>query len=119
MTSGGEELQFDWRRGGAAAGALIATLILLAMVVLVAMSNHQRDEALDGERHAYDVNLLTRSVDASIANAEAALGRFVLDEDVTSSGNIYYSQWRLAGQQIRQLDRLVAPDRTQPTGRVA
>ncbi|HJR82427.1 MAG TPA: hypothetical protein VJ775_00730, partial [Sphingomicrobium sp.] len=89
MTSGGEELQFDWRRGGAAAGAFVATLILLAMVVLVAMSNHQRDRALEGERHAYDVNLLTRSVDASIARAEAALGRFVLDEDVKSSGNIY------------------------------
>jgi len=114
MTSGGEELQFDWRRGGAAAGAFIATLILLAMVVLVAMSNHQRDQALDGERHAYDVNLLTRSVDASIANAEAALGRFVLDEDVRSSGNIYYSQWRLAGQQIHQLEQLV---RSQPEQR--
>jgi signal transduction histidine kinase len=110
MTSGGEELQFDWRRGGAAAGAFIATLILLAMVVLVAMSNNQRDEALNGERHAYDVNLLTRSVDASIANAEAALGRFVLDEDVKSSGNIYYSQWRLAGQQIRELEQLVRTD---------
>jgi signal transduction histidine kinase len=110
MTSGGEELQFDWRRGGAAAGAFIATLILLAMVVLVAISNHQRDQALNGERHAYDVNLLTRSVDASIANAEAALGRFVLDEDVGTSGNIYYSQWRLAGQQIRELEQLVRSD---------
>ena len=110
MTSGGEELQFDWRRGGAAAGAFVATLVLLAMVVLVAMSNHQRDQALDGERHAYDVNLLTRSVDASIARAEAALGRFVLDEDVRTSGNIYYSQWRLAGQQIRELEQLVRTD---------
>jgi len=110
MTSGGEELQFDWRRGGAAAGAFIATLILLAMVVLVAMSNHQRDRALNGERHAYDVNLLTRSVDASMARAEAALGRFVLDEDEKGSGNIYYSQWRLAGQQISELEQLVRTD---------
>ena len=113
MTSGGEELQFDWRRGGAAAVAFVATLVLLAMVVLVAMSNHQRDRALDGERHAYDVNLLTRSVDASIARAEAALGRFVLDEDEKTSGNIYYSQWRLAGQQIRQLEQLVRTDEQQ------
>ena len=110
MTPSGDDLQFDWRRGGAAAGALVATLILLAMVVLVAMSNQARDRALAGERHAYDVNLLTRSVDASIARAEAALGRFVLDEDERGSGNIYYSQWRLAGQQISQLERLVRTD---------
>jgi signal transduction histidine kinase len=110
MTPSWDNLQFDWRRGGAAAGALVATLILLAMVVLVAMSNQARDRALAGERHAYDVNLLTRSVDASIARAEAALGRFVLDEDERGSGNIYYSQWRLAGQQISQLERLVRTD---------
>jgi signal transduction histidine kinase len=76
----------------------------------VAMSNQARDRALDGERHAYDVNLLTRSVDASIARAEAGLGRFVLDENVETSGNIYYSQWRLAGQQIRELEQLVRSD---------
>ncbi len=113
MTPSGDDLQFDWRRGGAAAGALVATLILLAMVVLVAMSNQTRDRALAGERHAYDVNLLSRAVDASISRAEAALGRFVLDEEVRTSGNIYYSQWRLAGQQIRQLERLVRSDPAQ------
>jgi signal transduction histidine kinase/ActR/RegA family two-component response regulator len=108
MTPDREDNQFDWRGGGAAAGALIATLILLVMVFLVAFSNEARDKALSGERHAYDVSLLTRSVDASIARSEAALGRFVLDERVKSSGNIYYSEWRLAGHQIRQLERLVA-----------
>jgi signal transduction histidine kinase/ActR/RegA family two-component response regulator len=110
MTPSGDDLQFDWRRGGAAAGALLATLVLLAMVVLVAMSNQARDRALAGERHAYDVNLLTRAVDASISRAEAGLGRFVLDEEVKTSGNIYYSQWRLAGRQINQLERLVRTD---------
>ncbi|WP_310468905.1 ATP-binding protein [Sphingomonas sp.] len=110
-----EEISFDWRRGGAAAGALIATLILLAMVVLVAFSNRARDDALEGERHAYDVTLLVRTVDASISQSEAALGRFVLDEKVETSGNIYYNQWRLAGYQIRQLDRLVARDAEQRT----
>ncbi|HVL78512.1 MAG TPA: ATP-binding protein [Sphingomicrobium sp.] len=110
MTPGGDELRFDWRRGGAAAGALIATLLLLAMVVLVALSNQARDQALQGERRAYDVNLLTRAVDANIARAEAALGRFVLDEDERGSGNIYYAHWRQAGHQIRQLERLVAAD---------
>lgn len=107
MTPEVEDIRFDWRRGGAAAGALIATLVLLGMIFLVAMSNSARDRALELERHAYDVTLLTRTVDASISRSEAALGRFVLDEEVETSGNIYYNQWRLAGHQIRELERLV------------
>ncbi len=106
MTAG-DDRRLDWRGGGAAAGALVATLILLGMVSLVAMSNNARDQALDGERHAYDVTLLTRTLDASMARSEAALGRFVLDENVATSGNIYYGQWRLAEQQINQLGRLL------------
>jgi signal transduction histidine kinase len=109
MTSG-EDRSFDWGRGWAAAGALLATLILLGMVVLVAMSNKARDTALDAERHAYDVNLLTRDVDATLLRSQSALGTFVLDEKAPTSGNIYYSQWRLAGEQISQLDKLVAKD---------
>ncbi|MEA1072836.1 ATP-binding protein [Sphingomonas sp. LY160] len=107
MTSG-EEQEFDWRGGGAAALGLVATLVLLGMLVLVTLTNSARDRAIRDERHTYDVTLLTRSLDSAIARSEAALGRFVLDEDVAGNGNIYYSQWRLAGQQVRQLDRLVS-----------
>ncbi|MDQ3144491.1 MAG: response regulator [Pseudomonadota bacterium] len=109
MTAG-DDRRLDWRGGGAAAGALVAALILLGMVFLVAMSNNARDDALQGERRAYDVTLLTRTLDASISRSEAALGRFVLDENVEKSGNIYYSQWRLAEQQIDQLERLLRRD---------
>ncbi|MCY7339932.1 MAG: response regulator [Sphingomonas bacterium] len=112
MTAGDDQ-RLDWRGGGAAAGALIAALILLGMVFMVALSNTARDEALDGERHAYDVTLLTRTLDASISRSEAALGRFVLDEKVQTSGNIYYGQWRLAGQQINELERLLRSDPAQ------
>ncbi|QIK95300.1 response regulator [Sphingomonas sp. HDW15A] len=77
------------------------------MVILVALSNDARERALADERRAYDVALITRSVGSSISRAEAALGRFVLDEKVETSGNIYYSQWRLAGYQINQLRTLV------------
>ncbi len=101
---------FDGRRFGAAAGATVAALILLGMVLLVAMSNRARDAALERERHAYDVTLLVRTVDATLARSESALGRFVLDEDVRVSGNIYANEWRLAGTQIRQLERLVRRD---------
>ena len=109
MTSGDDQA-FDWRRGGAVAVGMIATLILIGMVFLVAVSNRARDDALERERHAYDINLLTRSVDASLVRAEAALGTFVLDEDVQGTGHLYYSQWQLAGDQIRQLGRESASD---------
>lgn len=107
MNSGGDEVRFDWRRGGAAAGALIATLVLLGMVFLVYVANRDRDNALELERHSYDVTLLSRSVDASISRSEAALGRFALDEDTATSGNIYSDQWTLAGSQIVTLRDLV------------
>jgi signal transduction histidine kinase/ActR/RegA family two-component response regulator len=113
MTASGEEYRFDWRGAGAAAGALVATLVLLGLVFLVAMSNNARDTALEDERHSYDVTLLSRTVDATISRSEAALGRFVLDEKVESSGNIYSNQWRLAGHQIQQLDKLVSRDPAQ------
>ena len=113
MASIEDEDSFTWRGVGTATGALLAALVLLAMVFFVAMSSRARDEAVANERHAYDVTLLTRTLDASIARAEAALGRFVLDEKAETSGNIYYSQWRLAGQQLQQLDRLVSTDAEQ------
>ena len=115
MMPAGEEMQFDWRRGGAAAGGLIASLVLIVMVILVALSNDARERALEAERRAYNVALVVRGVDSSMSRAEAALGRFVLDEEITTSGSIYYSQWRLAGHRINQLGRLVrtSPDQRQ------
>ncbi len=115
-----EERGFDWRRGGAAAGALIATLVLLGMVLLVTLSSQARDTALSRERHSYDVTLLVRSLDATLSRSEAALGRFVLDEntDKEGSGAIYADQWRLAGFQLRQLKSLVRRD-PQQRARVA
>ncbi len=91
-----DEIRFDWRRGGAAAAGLVAALILVAMVFMVKFANDARERALAAERHAYDVALVVRNVSSNISRAEAALARFVLDEDVKTSGNIYSSDWRLA-----------------------
>ena len=103
----------DWWRGSlASAGALLATGLLIALLVMVASSNKARDDALASERHSYDVMLLTRTVDATIARAEAALGRYVLDEE-RPTGSAYASEWQLAGQQIGELARLVRHDPTQ------
>ena len=74
----------------AAAGAIVATLLLALLMILVTGSNRAREAALASERHSYDVMLLTRTVDASLARAEAALGRYVLDEE-RETGSLYYS----------------------------
>ena len=101
------EVRFDWRRGGAAAAGLFAALVLLVMVFMVKVANDSRERALSAERHAYDVALVVRNASANIARAEAALGRFVLDENVKGSGNIYASSWQLAGFQIGQLKSMM------------
>src|SRR5205085_10931473 len=98
-----EEIRFDWRRGGAAAAGLLAALILVVMVFMVKFANDAREQALTAERHSYEVALIVRNVSANIARSEAALSRFVLDEDEQHSGNIYASDWQLAGYQIDQL----------------
>jgi signal transduction histidine kinase/CheY-like chemotaxis protein len=98
-----------WRRGWASAGAIVATILLVGLVVMVALSNRARDEALAWERHTYNVMLLSRTVDGSMARAEATLARFVLDEN-PQTGHVYYSQWRQAGYQIGQMQRLLRDD---------
>ena len=106
----------DWRRGGlASAGAIVATLLLIGLMIMVTRSNSARDEALASERHSYDVMLLTRTVDATIARSEAALGRFVLDEE-RETGSLYYNEWQLAARQIGELERLVRNGNVNPLG---
>src|SRR5438132_4065831 len=108
MRAGDEEdIRFDWRRGGAAAAGLVAALVLVVMVFFVKFANDAREQALGAERHAYEVALVVRNVSANVSRAEAALARFVLDENVQTSGNIYASDWQLAGFQIQQLRELM------------
>ena len=110
MFGDGDEIRFDWRRGGAAAAGLLAALILLAMVWLVAAANGSREHALNAERHAYDVALVVRNVSSSVSRSEAALARFVLDEKVEPNGQIYASDWQLAGFQITTLPIIAGAD---------
>ena len=102
-----------WRGVLASAGAVLAALLLVALMLMVTSSNEVRDRALASERHSYDVMLLTRTVDGTVARAEAALGRYVLDEDVATSGAVYGAEWRQARQLIAELRRQVRGNREQ------
>ena len=93
-----EEVRFDWRRGGAAAAGLIAALILVVMIFLVKFANDARERRSTAERHAYEVALVVRNVSANVSSAEAALARFVLDEDVTDQRQ--YLRQRLATRRL-------------------
>ena len=106
MMGDGEDVRFDWRRGGAAAAGLVAALVLVVMVFLVKYANDAREQALSAERKAYEVALVVRNVSANVSRADAALARFVLDEDQKGSGNIYANAWQDAGFQIQQLNQL-------------
>jgi len=94
------------------AGALVATLALIALIFMITYSNRARDDALGWERHTYEVMLLTRNIDATIARSEAALGRYVIDEDI-DTGTAYYNDWRAAAFQVGQLQRQVREDPAQ------
>ena len=106
MMGDGEDVRFDWRRGGAAAAGLLAALVLVVMVFAVKFANDARERALATERQANQVALIVRNVSANVSRADAALARFTLDEDPRTSGNVYASAWQLAGYQIAQLKAL-------------
>ncbi|MDB5737074.1 MAG: integral rane sensor hybrid histidine kinase [Sphingomonas bacterium] len=96
-----------WRRAALAIVTLIAAALIVGLVVKVALSNRDRDHALQQERHSYDVMLLTSSAGSSMASAEAALGRYAISAD-RGMGSRYYNDWVLAGAQIDKLATLVS-----------
>ncbi len=85
---------------------LVALGLLIAVVAMVARSNTARDQALAREQHSYDIMVLTRSLDASFARAEASLGRYVVSGD-RAIGTLYYDEWRRGMSQLRQLEKQV------------
>ncbi|MBC2777002.1 response regulator [Parasphingopyxis marina] len=101
-----------WRRGLASAGALLLALLFGALVYLTAESNEDRDSAAQRERQSFEIITLARGIEGSIARSEAALGRFVINSD-GNLGTIYRNEWRAAGRQIDQLDRMVRYDAAQ------
>jgi len=96
----------DWRRGLASAAALLLAVLFAALIYLVIESNDGRDAAALSERQSFEIIMTARSIEQSIARSEAALGRFLINGDEIPA-TTYSNEWREAGRQITQLQRIV------------
>ena len=101
-----------WHRGLMRMAGLVAVLLLITVVILVALSNQERDAALSRQRHSYEVLLVIRDFDAAMARSEAALGRFAIS-GAPATGTLYADLWALAGARLGTLSDLTARDPVQ------
>lgn len=95
------------RRALAIALALMAAIGLITLTVFVTNSNKQRDAALAAQRHSFEVIILVRTLQSTMAEAELSLGRYVVNLK-TDFGRIYVDEWRRAGfaiDRLRQVTR--------------
>ncbi|MCA1748326.1 MAG: ATP-binding protein [Parasphingopyxis sp.] len=100
------------RRGMASAAAALLAILLGTLVYLVSATNAERDLAAERERQSFEIIMLTRNIGGSIARAEAALGRFVINSD-RALGTMYRDEWRAAVRRIERLDRLIPVESAQ------
>ncbi len=101
-----------WRGRWVSAVALIAAIILVGLLGMVTTSRENREAALELERNTYEAIQLARSVDGSIARAEATMGRYVLNPEGGGASQ-YVLEWRAASRQISQLQQVVRNDPAQ------
>ncbi len=96
-----------WRTITLIVMGLLGVAVAVALIVTLGQANSQRENAQRLQSHSYDVTVLARTLSATIARSEASLGRFVISGD-KQLGQLYYDDWRRAGDQIDQLERLTA-----------
>lgn len=114
---GSGALASSWRTITLVVVATAAVLVMTALVLTVGEVNRQRDRALAAQRHSYDVMILVRTLQGTIARSEAALGRYVISAD-QSLGQLYFEDWRRAGETIERLGKLTR-DNPQQRARIA
>ncbi|VXC30645.1 ATP-binding protein [Sphingomonas sp. 8AM] len=107
-------LTWAWRTVALGVLAVAGAVVLALLVVTLAEVNGQRDRALASQRHSYDVMILARTVQGTVAHAEASLGRYVISGD-QQLGQIYYDDWRRAKQAIQRLAKLTHDNDVQLT----
>ncbi len=86
--------------------ATVLAGVVAALVLLLTRANDDYDRSLGWQAQSLEVIAQTRSVDAALARAEAALGRFAVGLQ-KKDGRIYEQQWGRARQFVTQLERNV------------
>ncbi|WP_282948686.1 MULTISPECIES: ATP-binding protein [unclassified Sphingopyxis] len=84
----------------------ILTGIVGALVLLLTRANDSYDRSLGWQAHSLEIISQTRSLDAALARAEAALGRFAVGLQ-KEDGRVYQQQWGLSQQYLTLLQRNV------------
>ena len=91
--------------------ALAGGATIFALVLMLGAATRDRDTALGSQQKSYEAMILARSLDASIGQAEAFLGRFVISGE-KDLGRQYLDDWRRAGTQIDALDQMITAPKT-------
>ena len=86
--------------------ATILTGVVAALVLLLSRANDNYDRSLGWQTQSLEVISQTRSLDAALARAEAALGRFAVGLQ-KEDGRVFEQQWGLARQYLTLLKRNV------------
>lgn len=105
-----------WRVLLLVAVALMAIGVVAALIFTTAEANRARDRALRLQAHSFEVMILTRALEGTIARAEASLGRYVISGD-KQLGVRFDDDWRSAGAELDRLDMLTR-DNPEQTKRV-
>lgn len=85
--------------------ALLGVGVLVAIIVLQARTDQERDRAVALQQHTYEVVIRANQLSGAISAAEAALGRYVVSADL-SLGQQYSEQWTRATGELNRLRQL-------------
>ncbi|WP_066658064.1 MULTISPECIES: ATP-binding protein [unclassified Sphingomonas] len=96
----------DWRVGLMAVVALLGCAVLALLVVNQRDADAQHQAALARQSESYEVMVLAQSFAASMARAEATLGRYVVAGE-RAVGRDFVAEWQRAGGQLGLLERRV------------
>ncbi|WP_456299950.1 ATP-binding protein [Sphingomonas jeddahensis] len=101
-----------WRTITLVVMGVLGVGVLVALILTLGEANKQRNRAVSLQSHSYDVMVLAGRLSGTIARSEASLGRYVISGD-QQLGQLYYEDWRRAGDQISRLSKLTRDNEEQ------